>query len=103
MLSRSIVVPAVAVQMSQDGPYVYVVKADRTVELRPVTLDRQQGDLMVLAGGVSSGETVVTDGQLRLTPGTRVSERGGTPIERGQAGGRAGSPPAGAGSRLGGQ
>ncbi len=76
---HAIVVPAVAVQMSQDGPYVYVVTRDRTVEMRPVTIDRQQGDLMVLAGGVQTGETVVTDGQLRLVPGATVTERAAPP------------------------
>jgi multidrug efflux system membrane fusion protein len=85
------VVPAVAVQMSQDGPYVYVVKADRTVEIRPVVLDRQQGNLTVIASGVTAGETVVTDGQLRLVPGARVSERGaadtGGPRSAGRDGG----------------
>jgi multidrug efflux system membrane fusion protein len=71
----ALVVPAVAVQTSQDGQFVYVVKADRTVEMRPVKVDRQQGDEMVIASGVSAGETVVTDGHLRLTPGARVAER----------------------------
>jgi len=71
---NAIVVPAVAVQASQQGQYVYVVKRDRTVELRNVTTARQQGDEMVIATGLSKGEEVVTDGQLRLTPGTRVTE-----------------------------
>jgi multidrug efflux system membrane fusion protein len=92
----ALVVPAVAVQTSQDGQYVYVVKADRTVEMRPVRVDRQQGDEMVIASGVSAGETVVTDGHLRLTPGARVVERGesagggraGTSAGRGARGGR---------------
>ncbi|HEY3884429.1 MAG TPA: efflux RND transporter periplasmic adaptor subunit, partial [Vicinamibacterales bacterium] len=76
---NAIVVPAGAVQVSQDGQYVYVVKADQTVEMRPITVQRQQGDRMVIAKGLTAGETVVTDGQLRLTPGARVSERGGGP------------------------
>jgi membrane fusion protein, multidrug efflux system len=77
---NAIVVPAVAVQASQNGQYVYVVKEDRTVELRPVTISRQQGDVTVIARGVTAGEEVVTDGQLRLIPGARVSTgRGGPP------------------------
>jgi membrane fusion protein, multidrug efflux system len=88
----ALVVPAVAVQASQDGQYVYVVKADRTVELRPVQTERQQGDQMVIAKGVAAGEVVVTDGHLRLTPGARVSERGA-----GTAQGRGGSAPPDAG------
>jgi len=72
----AVVVPGTAVQASQDGQYVYIVKADRTVEMRPVKVERQQGSDMVIASGVSAGDIVVTDGHLRLTPGARVSERG---------------------------
>jgi multidrug efflux system membrane fusion protein len=90
----ALVVPAVAVQASQDGQFVYVVKSDRTVEMRPVTEQRQQGDQIVLASGVSAGDEVVTDGHLRLAPGVRV-------VERGEGGARGGA--AGAGERRGGQ
>jgi membrane fusion protein, multidrug efflux system len=72
----ALVVPATAVQASQDGQYVYVVKPDRTVELRPVRIERQQSGQVIVAEGVSAGEVVVTDGQLRLTPGARIAERG---------------------------
>jgi multidrug efflux system membrane fusion protein len=82
----AIVVPTTAVQASQEGQYVFVVKSDRTVEMRMVKVERQQGDEMVIADGVSPGDEVVTDGQLRLTPGARIAERG-------EAGGR-GAPPA---------
>ena len=51
----AIVVPAVAVQTSQNGQYVYVVKPDRTVELRPVTVERQQGDDIVIATRIERG------------------------------------------------
>jgi multidrug efflux system membrane fusion protein len=81
----AVVVPVRAVQTSQDGQYVFVIKADRTAEMRMVKVGRQQGDEIVIAEGVSSGEEVVTDGHLRLTPGARVSEPG-------DAGGRAASP-----------
>jgi multidrug efflux system membrane fusion protein len=70
---RAIVVPAIAVQMSQQGQYVYVVKADRTVEMRPVTVERQYGEQAVISGGLATGEEVVTDGQLRLSPGVHVT------------------------------
>ena len=70
---RAIVVPSRAVQDSQEGKYVYVVKGDRTVESRPVTVARTLGDRSVVATGLAAGETVVTDGQLRLVPGRRVS------------------------------
>jgi membrane fusion protein, multidrug efflux system len=75
--AEAIVVPATAVQASQDGQYVYVVKPDRTVEMRPVKVERQLGDEIVLADGVAPGDEVVTDGHLRLTPGARVSTAAG--------------------------
>lgn len=67
------VVPAVAVQSGQLGDYVFVVKADQSVEYRKVTIDRTIGDSTALLDGVAAGETVVTDGQLRLTTGTHVT------------------------------
>jgi multidrug efflux system membrane fusion protein len=71
------VVPASAVTNSQSGPYCYVVKADTTVELRPVTVARNWRELTVVAAGLSPGETVVTDGQVRLTPGAKAAIRAG--------------------------
>jgi multidrug efflux system membrane fusion protein len=72
----SIVVPAAAVQPSPNGSYVYVVKPDRTAEVRPVTVARQFGEEMIIAQGLRDGEEVVTDGQLRLTPGAQVTIAG---------------------------
>jgi multidrug efflux system membrane fusion protein len=69
----ALVVPAVAVQTGQQGQFVYVVKGDHTVEVRPVRLDRQVGNDAVIAQGLTPGEQVVTDGQLRLTPGAHVT------------------------------
>ncbi|WP_415908961.1 efflux RND transporter periplasmic adaptor subunit [Oleiharenicola sp. Vm1] len=66
------VVPTTAVQTTQNGSTLYVVKADRTVELRRVKVVRTDGDRTLLATGVQDGETVVTDGQLRLLPGVKV-------------------------------
>jgi multidrug efflux system membrane fusion protein len=93
---NAIVVPAVAVQESQQGQYVYVVKPDRTAELRPVRIERQQGDQVVIAQGLSAGEEVVTDGHLRLTPGAHVTISGG----RGEAAGERGSRRGGGGGRA---
>src|SRR5947209_13584757 len=70
---HAIVVPAPAVQTGQQGTFVFVVKPDQTVELRPVTVARLAGDETVVQNGVASGETVVTDGHLRLVPGSRIS------------------------------
>lgn len=74
---HAIVVPSVAVQAGPEGQYVYVVKGDQTVEMRPVVVSRAVGPETVLKEGVKPGETVVTDGQLRLVPGSRISIKGG--------------------------
>ncbi len=76
---RAIVVPSVAVQAGPEGQFIYVVKGDQTVEMRPVVVARTAGKETVLKEGVKPGETVVTDGQLRLVPGSRISIRGETP------------------------
>jgi multidrug efflux system membrane fusion protein len=73
--ANATVVPSVAVSNSQSGPYLFVVKPDTTVETRPVQLGRTWRDWVVIAGGVEPGETVVTDGQLRLSPGTKAMIR----------------------------
>lgn len=70
---HAIVVPSAAVQPGQQGAYVFVVKSDKTVELRPVTVARSAGSETVIANGLQAGDTVVTDGQLGLTSGARVS------------------------------
>lgn len=69
----AVVVPSAAVQTSQTGQYVYVIKADKTTEMRTVKIARLAGDETVIESGVKGGETVVTDGFLRLVPGSRVS------------------------------
>jgi multidrug efflux system membrane fusion protein len=71
------VVPAVAISGSQSGTYLYVVKADTTVENRPVVVSRTWRDLSVIAEGVKPGEVVVTDGQVRLSPGAKGIVRTG--------------------------
>ncbi len=71
----AIVVPSTAVQNSQSGSTVYVLKADATVELRRVQVARTDRDNTLLADGVRAGETVITDGQLRLLPGMKAEPR----------------------------
>src|SRR6201993_634984 len=74
ILKDATLVPTQAVQVSQSGPFVFVVKSDNTVELRPVTPgQRQQGDLTVIENGVEPDETVVVTGQLALSPGAKVA------------------------------
>ena len=70
---NAIVAPSLAVQTGQQGTYVFVVKPDQTVDLRNVVVERTSGEQSVIKSGLAPGETVVTDGQLRLNPGTRVS------------------------------
>ncbi len=70
--SNATVVPSEAVQDGQHGQFIFVVKADQTVEPRPVTVARTIGRKAVIAKGVAPGETVVTDGQLLLYPGAKI-------------------------------
>lgn len=72
MQSNAVVIPSQAVQTGQQGQYVFVVKDDLTVEHRPVAAGRMIGNETVIAKGVSPGERVVTDGQLRLTSGVSI-------------------------------
>jgi multidrug efflux system membrane fusion protein len=69
---NAILVPSQAIQTGQEGPYVFVVKPDLTVESRPVAVDRSLDGLTVVARGLQPGETVVTSGQLQLVGGGKV-------------------------------
>ena len=69
----ALVIPSVAVQSGQNGDFVYVVKPDNTLEYRLVEVSVQRGLESVIASGISPGENVVTDGQLRLTPESSVT------------------------------
>ncbi|MGH7391109.1 MAG: efflux RND transporter periplasmic adaptor subunit [Candidatus Rokuibacteriota bacterium] len=71
----AVVVPSQAVQSGQRGPYVFVVKPDRTVESRLIKPGRRLAGELVIDDGLTGGEQVVTDGQLRLVPGARVEIR----------------------------
>ena len=69
---KAILVPSQAIQTGQEGQYVFVVKPDFTVESRAVAVDQTLDNLSVVAKGIQPGETVVTDGHLRLVPGGKV-------------------------------
>lgn len=85
-IHQAVLVPASAPQMSAKGSFVYVVK-DSTAEQRPVTLGQRQGDLIVVEDGVAAGESVVTTGQLGVTPGGKVHiEQPATPTAAGNEG-----------------
>jgi multidrug efflux system membrane fusion protein len=86
-IAGATVVPTQAVQTGQDGQYVFVVKNDSTVEQRTVTQGQRVADDVVVLKGLTPGETVVTEGQLRLEAGSRVTtDLSATP--RGGRGGR---------------
>lgn len=83
---NSLVIPAAAVQHGQQGSYVFVVKSDNTVEVRPVTVALSQNNLTAIQTGLSVNEHVVTDGQDKLQAGTKVEPRAGNRRETAPAG-----------------
>jgi membrane fusion protein, multidrug efflux system len=75
---NSTLVPSVAVQRGPQGSFVYVVKADKTVEARTVTVALTQSNQSAIGSGLQVGEVVVTDGQDKLQNGAKVETRSGT-------------------------
>jgi multidrug efflux system membrane fusion protein len=70
-----LVAPSTTIQLGPNGQFVYVVRADRTVEVRPVQSEAVEGSQAVIRNGVKAGEQVVADGQYRLKAGSRVESR----------------------------
>jgi multidrug efflux system membrane fusion protein len=97
--ANAVVVPTQAVQTGQNGSYVYVVKPDRTVESRDVVTGPRVDQEMVLDKGLAPGETVVTEGQLRLAPGSHVVLRDSVGGGRAEGAARGGSTAGGSGPR----
>ena len=90
---NAVLIPNQATQISQKGPFVYVVKPDGTADIRPVTLGQRQGDNVVITQGVTAGETVIVTGQMTVPPGGKVRVDtgvapgpGGAPADAGAAG-----------------
>jgi multidrug efflux system membrane fusion protein len=79
--SKALVIPNQAMQTGQDGNYVYVVNNDHTVEVRPISVGIRRETDLVVDKGLEEGDVVVTEGQLRLAPGSSV-------ILPGESGGR---------------
>jgi multidrug efflux system membrane fusion protein len=75
----AVMIPSEATQISQKGPFVYVVKSDQTAELRVITLGQRQGGNVVVSNGLVAGENVVLTGQLTVVPGAKVKVVQGTP------------------------
>ena len=119
----AITIPSAAIQTGAQGTFVYVVKSDKTVDVRPISVGITQGNIVSVDKGLAAGDQVVTDGQERLRPGAQVDARttGNTPVDTQGGGPRgrrpgpqdnptAGAPPAGPdasgaqrGGRAGGQ
>jgi membrane fusion protein, multidrug efflux system len=85
-LSNATVVPSQAVQTGQNGQFVFLVKPDSTVEQRPITVTQRMGEDVVIGKGVNPGETIVTEGQLRLEQGTRVQPQTANGADAGASG-----------------
>ncbi len=75
----STVVPAVAIQRGPQGTYVFAVKPDKTVEIRPVTIVLTQNNSVAISNGLAPGEVVVTDGQDKLQPKMKIEPRANPP------------------------
>ncbi|MGE5323957.1 MAG: MdtA/MuxA family multidrug efflux RND transporter periplasmic adaptor subunit [Actinomycetota bacterium] len=74
---NTLVVPAAAIQRGPQGTFVFTVKPDNTAEMKKVSVGFNEGNLTALASGLKPGEIVVTDGQDKLQPGSKVEIRGG--------------------------
>jgi membrane fusion protein, multidrug efflux system len=76
---NAVLIPNQATQISQRGPFVYVVKADDTAELRPIKLGQRQGDQVVVTEGIAPNERVVLAGQMLVRPGGKVRVENASP------------------------
>ncbi len=99
ILEHATVVVSEAVQTGQDGQFVFVVKPDFTVQQRAVTTGERSGPDTVIQKGLQAGETVVTEGQLRLEDGTRIQNATGGGREGGPGRARGGRGGPGSGAR----
>ncbi len=82
----ALLIPTRAVQTGQKGPYVFVVASDGTAQSRPVVPGAPIGDETIVESGLKEGETIVTDGQLRIVPGAKVEAQSGPAAAGGRAG-----------------
>lgn len=83
-LPNVVVAPSKGIQINQSGHYVWIAKPDNTAELRQITIGPEIGEETVVSHGLSAGERLVVDGQLRLFPGSRI-----TPLDAQQKNGKA--------------
>src|SRR5262249_31718952 len=78
----AILIPAKAQQIGQQGAFVYVVRADSTAELRPITPGQRHGEMVVVEKGLQAGERVVISGQMSVMPDGKVQVTGESPQVR---------------------
>ena len=78
---QALTLPAAAIQLSQDGTYVYAVEPDETTKMVPVKLSRIQDDIAVITSGLEAGQRVVLDGQYKLKPGVHIKEQAAQPAK----------------------
>lgn len=71
---KTVMIPTVSIQSGQKGPFVFVATDDQTAEMRDIELAGIEGDRAAIAAGVTQGERVIVEGQMRLTGGMRVVE-----------------------------
>jgi multidrug efflux system membrane fusion protein len=83
----AVLIPSPAVQIGQQGPFVYVVKGDQTAEIRPIRQGQRQGGLVVINSGVSTGERVIISGHMAVMPGAKVNPLPAAPTSPGEQGG----------------
>jgi membrane fusion protein, multidrug efflux system len=82
---KTVMIPTVAIQSGQNGPFVFVAKPDHKVEMRKIALVGVEGDRAALASGVNDGDKVVVEGQMRLVNGAAVVESAKPPADKGAA------------------
>ena len=93
MQENATVIPSSVVQRGPQGTYAYIIKPDKTVEMRPIKVGRTEANLALVDNGLKAGEQVVVDGQYKLQPGTRVELTRPQPGSQPQQSGRGKSQP----------
>jgi multidrug efflux system membrane fusion protein len=88
---KTVMIPTVAIQSGQNGPFVFVAKPDKKAEMRKVELVGVEGDRAALASGVNDGERVIVEGQMRLVDGASVAEAPPPDAAKGKSNGTGGA------------
>jgi multidrug efflux system membrane fusion protein len=81
VVKDGVTVSSAAIQMGGTGPFVYLIKSDSTVEVRPVTVTDVEADTALIGKGLQAGDKIVVSGQVNLSPGAKVTVQPGSPGE----------------------